>query len=160
MPSVAVPKQRALVHDLHCAKGEEIDRPEGLGVVEIGGEAKQVVGDEVVRVLGELGAGESDGEGVQRVGGDDEEQDPADDLDDAIDALEDDADVEGPVEDATLLGRVVRRLRHLDRFAVINGRSGVSRSRSSKGTKTRGAIVLTSIAVPPPRTRPAMTSPG
>jgi len=75
--------------ELHQPVREQVDRTEQLGVVQVGGELEQVIGDEVVRVLSELVLREPVGEVVDCLGGDEDEDDSTDELEQAVETLED-----------------------------------------------------------------------
>lgn len=95
---------------------KEIQGPEGLGVVEIAREMQQVVSEEVVRVLRQLVLCEAMCPLVESVGGNKEKEDAANQLEQAVQTLEDQGHVEGLVEQvSTRCGRFAFVIAHIGR---------------------------------------------
>ena len=76
-----------------------IDRViEQAGVAKVGGGVQQVAGDGVVWVLAELVRGQHPDQMLDGIRAEEQQQDPADDLKDAVQAFQHQADLEGLVE--------------------------------------------------------------
>jgi len=86
-------------HDLGDAVAEQVDGAKQRGaVVQVGGGMHQIAGDHVVRVLAELVRGQPPHQMIDGAGAEEKQQDPADKLQDAVQALEHQADLEGLVQ--------------------------------------------------------------
>ena len=98
-------------HDFHEPVEEQVYGPEkGGGNGQSPGVVNQDVGNEVVGVFGELMLGQEPGHGAELGRGDQQQQDPADELKDSVKALEDEANPEGPVEQGPVPGCLLRCL--------------------------------------------------
>ena len=90
-----VSKQPDDQEDLHCPVEQQIDRAELLGRSRKTMDGMdQVIGDDVVRVLRQFVLGQKGDDLIQGLLADEKQQDPPDNLEDAIDSLQEDADSE------------------------------------------------------------------
>lgn len=115
LPPLSVNDYRVLVDKADLtARFANLERETTVRVADTGGEgdcraaqavgiALQVAGDEVVGVFGQLVLGQACCQSVDRCRGDGEQQQPADGFEDAVQALEDDPDLEGLVEPVSCL---------------------------------------------------------